>query len=274
MSNKHNITEIRNGNSPTIIVINGFLSESDNDISDWLELIDQIYPSQRVLHLSWPSCSLKKLFFLGSESDHVFKKIILEVISNKYKIISSALGIANNWKNAMAKTMETGHWLSDYIDKQQGNFILMGHSLGARVLFHAINQLNRENAISSVYLFGGAISNKTEWTDTYSRHPSMAITNCYSENDWVLKFAYKLGTVFTNQPIGLNPIVNDSKSLIYNVDLSKIVDGHTDYKKKDVGQYIKEKVKVETFGKGSAVTLFENTSLLDRIFFVVKNIMD
>lgn len=66
--------KVRDGIEPAIIVINGFLSEGEQDINDWLEIIDQLYPSQKVFHLDWPSSNLQSMFGLckkGKLKEHL-----------------------------------------------------------------------------------------------------------------------------------------------------------------------------------------------------------
>lgn len=268
MKNDHEITMIRDGKEPSIIVINGFLSEKNSDISDWLEVVDQLYPSQKVLHLDWPSSNLKNMFGLYASSS--LKKYIANILlkASSNRLLSSAcIAISKSWTDALKNTIDTGKWLSNYIDTQEGCFILMGHSLGARFTFHAITSLNRKNSINSAYLFGGAVSNEIEWTKVYSKHSRIEITNCYSKNDYVLKFLYKIGTIFTHKPIGLTPIANDSKSLIYNVDLSNIVSGHTDYKNRKVGQCIKERIQVYVNDGSTTGPYITKNSLLKKFIW-------
>ncbi|OOE56938.1 hypothetical protein BZG13_12895 [Salinivibrio sp. ML323] len=233
-----------------MIVINGFLSESEEDIKDWLSVVDELYPFQRVLHLDWPSGNLKKLFGFSNDSTIAFEMLsssvpILRAGSAVPAFIANIANIGTDWSKAIRRSEDAGIWLAHYINNQESNqFILMGHSLGASVSFNALSNLERKNSIHSIYLFGGAMSNTEKWIETCTRHPGSMITNCYSTNDWVLKFLYKIGTLFSNIPIGLKPIPKNANNLIYNVDLSNIVNGHTSYKKKEVGICIKERVEL------------------------------
>ncbi|WP_172969956.1 MULTISPECIES: DUF726 domain-containing protein [unclassified Salinivibrio] len=240
-----------------MIVINGFLSESEEDIKDWLSVVDELYPFQRVLHLDWPSGNFKKMFGFSNDPTIEFK-----ILSSNVSILiagSAVLtSIGSDWSKAIRRAEYAGIWLAHYINNQESNqFILMGHSLGASVSFNALSNLERKNSIHSIYLFGGAMSNTEKWTETCTSHPESMIINCYSTNDWVLKFLYKIGTLFSNIPIGSKPIPKNANNLIYNVDLSNVVDGHTSYKKKEVGVCIKERVELTTNNGHEIINCFD-----------------
>ena len=248
MTNECKITEVRSGDEPTIIVINGFLSESKQDVNDWLDVVDELYPSQRVLHLDWPSFSLKKLFDLKYESKLKNAMLLaIALISPSSSMAKALRDMVVGWVAAMDEAEAAGKWLAAYVDSQKNkNFILMGHSLGARVSYHALANLKRTKSIDFMYLFGGAVSNTEIWDDSCGRHKELKVINCFSENDYVLKYLYKVGTLFTNTPAGLKSIPKKTETLIYNVDLSHIVDGHTTYKNTQIGRCLKERTGLES----------------------------
>lgn len=250
MTNAYKITEVRPGDEPAIIVINGFLSESKKDVNDWLDVVDELYPSQRVLHLDWPSFSFNKLFNL--EPENKLKNTIslaIKMMSPTGHIPKALRDMVVGWVVAMDEAEAAGKWLAAYVDSQKNkNFILMGHSLGARVSYHALANLKRTKSIDFMYLFGGAVSNTEIWDDSCGRHKELKVINCFSENDYVLKFFYKVGTLFTNTPAGLKAIPRKTETLIYNVDLSHIVDGHTAYKNTQIGRCLKERTGLESEG--------------------------
>ena len=250
MTKKHQITEVRDGEEPTILVINGFLSESKKDVNDWLSVVDEIYPRQRVLHLDWPSFSFNRLFKIDSESKFKNTVSLAFSTSSVTTLIPEKLkDIVVGWKDAMVEAEAAGSWLAKYVDSQEDKtFILMGHSLGARVSCHTLRNLRRTESVHSMYLFGGAVSNKETWDDACANHPKLKVINCFSENDYVLKILYKAGTLFTNTPVGSKCIPKKPETLIYNVDLSHIVNGHTAYKNKKVGTCLKERVNLAPEG--------------------------
>jgi len=136
----------------------------------------------------------------------------------------------------MARATMTGVLLSDIIarTKAKTTFSLMGSSLGARVIFTALNGLaTRKNAkpkIKDVYLLGGAVDRMDErgWDDA-AKAVEGKIYNCYSRNDMVLKVLYRTANAFISNPAGIGNIESNSDK-IENVDVSDLVHGHMQYK--------------------------------------------
>lgn len=54
------LRKVRSGNSLNVIVINGFLSEKNTDITDWLNVLDWDFQSTTVHHYDWDACNSKK----------------------------------------------------------------------------------------------------------------------------------------------------------------------------------------------------------------------
>ena len=128
----------------------------------------------------------------------------------------------------------TGLILADLLartDHKEG-FILMGHSLGARVIYYVLEALSTtKNAnINDVYLLGGAVGldNSPDWDAAVSA-VSGSIFNVYSTRDDVLRYLYQGANAFLSRPIGLGPI-RSSSSKLKNLDASSIVDSHMNYK--------------------------------------------
>lgn len=237
---------VRDGAEPTVVVINGFLSESTTDVTDWLSVVDELYPENRVVHFTWPSSSLKRIL------TNVLGKSFIKVLLKSSTILpaDTVKEFAGEWKRSLQRSREAGEWLANYINNGDGKYIFMGHSLGARVSYHALSGITRKESVHSTLLFGGAISKSESWNKIFDNHPDILITNCHSENDLVLQYIYRLGTLFNNIPIGLEAIELKGKSLIYNIDLSNIVDGHSDYKVQDVGICIASMVKITNGDEG------------------------
>jgi len=133
----------------------------------------------------------------------------------------------------MVKASMTGILLADLLCRVKNTeFILIGHSLGARVLYYTLNSLSTRSHthVKDVYLLGGAVdgTNKEGWTKA-SEAVDGQIYNCYSSNDSVLKYLYSPANLWLSHPIGLGPISCPAPN-ICNVDVSKFVPGHMYYK--------------------------------------------
>jgi hypothetical protein len=74
--------------------------------------------------------------------------------------------LGNKWHGSMAKAQMTGLILADLIARTESKdgFILMGHSLGARVIHSLLSALSTmdRNFIKEVYLLGGAVDARGE----------------------------------------------------------------------------------------------------------------
>lgn len=144
--------------------------------------------------------------------------------------------IDNPWHTSMLKASMTGILLADLIARtnQKEGFILMGHSLGSRVIYYLLNAISTKDKspIEDVYLLGGAVDRKDKkgW-QTALKAVNGKLYNCYSENDSVLKILYQGANALLSSPIGLDDIeVIDPK--LKNVDTTSIVSGHLKYKER------------------------------------------
>ncbi len=112
--------------------------------------------------------------------------------------------IDNPWNYARIHADQSAAVLSDLITRvrNQDEFILMGHSLGARLMANTAKLLGTGSRvrIKEIHLFGAALSAEQDdsyWNDL-SKSTSGNIYNYYSENDDVLKYLYYIGSNFEN----------------------------------------------------------------------------
>ncbi|MGQ1909155.1 DUF726 domain-containing protein [Marinifilum sp. RC60d5] len=232
-----NLTKIKNGIYPAIITIDGFLNEDKDDIKEWEITILKKYPNNSWYHLNWQSENRKKLLRRSLE------RVGIALIPNPFYFITlprvaiGLSGITKTWKNALRKSEETGSLLSKVLLKCEiDEYILIGHSLGSRVIFNCLNDLktNEKKIIKDVHLLGGAVTNNKEKWSLAENAVKNKIYNYYSKKDSVLQIVYKLGT-FDNNPIG-RTLINSKKS--ENINVTKLVNSHMTFKK-HFGRYIK-----------------------------------
>ena len=109
---------------------------------------------------------------------------------------------------------------------------IIGFSLGTVLIAECImelEKLKKTDVFNDVFLLGGCadakVLNKRSWTPVSGK-----VVNCYAKNDSILEYLFRIAK-HKEEPIGTQPIVaiNDK---IKNFDLSDIVDGHYDYRKK------------------------------------------
>ena len=145
--------------------------------------------------------------------------------------------LRNPWHTAMVKASMTGILLADLIarTKRRSGFILMGHSLGARVVYYALQALStkadKKQFIRDAYLFGGAVGQDREgWTAAASAVKG-SIYNAHSERDSVLGVLYQTANAFQSSPVGMGPIESDADNVV-NLDVTSLVSGHMRFKSK------------------------------------------
>lgn len=236
------IIKIKDGYGKPVIFIDGFLSQKNQDTSVWEEQMKALYPNNPWYYLTWES---KRLYDLAKQIvGHGGKAAIQGGVAGLAKKATksfvkkagplgaalTAVGIVNNpWSIACTKAGQTGILLADILARTNDEYILCGHSLGARVIYYALETLSTKNKklVHTAHLLGGAVgSSKKDWQKA-QQAVQYKIFNYTSSNDYVLATMYKVGTFFNSTPIGRN---NIEVSKAENVDVSKIVDGHTKYK--------------------------------------------
>jgi len=142
------------------------------------------------------------------------------------KLVDSPFGVAK------LRAMKAGEVLADaLINKAQGErpVSLVGHSLGARVIYSCLMALARREAfglIESVVLIGSPVPSDDEVWRSMRSVVTGRVINVYSENDYILAFLYRTSSVQLGIA-GLQEIKG-----VYGVesyDMSGDVTGHLKY---------------------------------------------
>lgn len=250
------IFKIKQGKGPIVICIDGFLTEKQKEApGNWLAALSGKYVDNEVFYLKWES---KRLHDIASSAGMLTgagfaKKGLAGLAKSASKTAATklapigmayqALGIATNpWSVAGIKAYQTGALLADLIARTDEEYILIGHSLGARVIYSCLAALRTKGEcyIDGVHLLGGAVNNNcssnadcsgsVNWAGIHSA-VSGRVCNYFSKNDAVLKYLYTVGEGVKfdhGKPIGRTEIGNPN---ISNIDVSSYVGGHSEYKK-------------------------------------------
>lgn len=247
------ICEVKKGKWPAIVTVNGFLTQNSKDLSGWRRVLPpHLVKKHGWYHVNWEA---KRLSSLGkSIATTVAKRSVATVFKEAAKSASTSamkksiplvaipdiINIATNpWHVAMRKSSETGVLLADVLKRCKGKkFVVFGHSLGARVIYQALAVLatTDDSPIEEAHLFGGAVGNqRPDWV-VAKKAVLGKIRNYMSSNDSVLKYMYSVGTFLSSDPIGRNRIKNVAG--IQNIDTSRAVSGHLEYKTSVVRQII------------------------------------
>jgi pimeloyl-ACP methyl ester carboxylesterase len=199
----------RQGRGTPVVFATGFLTEGRPAWTEWQRLIDTRYPSAPVYQVHWGAKELKNLAALlaASGGKAAVQRVIVQGARRGNKAfglpgigwVLGAHGAATNpWTVAKTRAGMTGAALAALIARTiEGPYVLIGHSLGARVMVTAAQTLaTRPNPprIESMHLLGAAVGRKGDW-----RSLEAAVTgtvwNYWSANDNVLRWLYTLAEI-------------------------------------------------------------------------------
>ena len=238
------IRKLRQGSGAAILFIDGFLTQQEDQSAPWQRGTAIAYSENPLYSVTWESKRLADLGYLvgssGSRSAigffvrrHATKGIADFSSPIPWATFASRL-TRNPWHTAMSKAQTTGYLLAELIARTENpeGFTLMGHSLGARVVYYALEALSGtgREVVCDAYLLGAAVGAGSP--DSWRKASSCVrgtIYNCHSERDAVLRHLYRGANAFLSQPAGLGPI-DASESSIRNVDVTDLVAKHTEYK--------------------------------------------
>lgn len=205
------LQKLRDGTGTPVLVASGFLTEKDDGWGPWMKLIDDRYPERPVYRVHWGAKELKVLGTLaatgvGKAAAMSFAKKAAGKAAKKAAGRASWFGwlllakdvAANPWTVAKTRAGMTGAILADLIARtDEPSFVLVGHSLGARVMATTAQLLGtRAGAprLEDVHLLGAAVGAKGDWR-TLNDSVTGNVWNYWSSNDSVLKYLYAAGSV-------------------------------------------------------------------------------
>ncbi|KXO12830.1 hypothetical protein AKG98_4026 [Moritella sp. JT01] len=246
------LATVREGAFPCILVINGYLSQEGKYMSDWLSVVDELYPKNKIVHVRWNAGNVTDIALddsnvAGDMKDTDAEKwlaaatlardmspadiatLVGEIVTDKF---------VGHWNKSFNETLHAGDDLAKAIqdDDQLQGAILMGYSLGTVVACQALSNLDA-NKVTACYLLAGAVSAETEqWTPILEKHTDLCLINCYSDNDDVLKSAYGAGSILDHKPAGLTEIDNDNTKQVVNLNVTEFSSGHLNIKNEKVGK--------------------------------------
>lgn len=142
--------------------------------------------------------------------------------------------IDNPWAVSLDRAVAAGLILADsLLERSLGTrpIILVGYSLGARVIFSCLQELAKKGAyglVQDVYMFGSPIVVKK---DEYLRARTVVsgrFVNGYNRNDWILGYLFRLTNGGIRRIAGLAAV--EGCPWIENMDVSDLVAGHMEYR--------------------------------------------
>ncbi|KAG2197086.1 hypothetical protein INT46_003154 [Mucor plumbeus] len=147
-------------------------------------------------------------------------------------ILKIADVIDNPWQMVVDRSKKAGVVLADVLEERvQGNrpCNLVAYSCGCLVIWSCLQELNergKHGLVDNVVMMGAPISTEETWEWRNAANVvSGRFINCYTPNDWVLAFVYRLHSLATNVA-GLEAVSGLGKR-IENIEVD--IDGHTKY---------------------------------------------
>ncbi|ETB58247.1 hypothetical protein YYC_03903 [Plasmodium yoelii 17X] len=229
------------------VCVSGEIQTDDDITLPWMNAFPNCYCD--LYALKWENNLLKTLgslieTMLSQEFAITASKIWLQYT------IASTLSAALAWPLALIKyasnldnvylvirerAQQAGRILAEALsDKNtvgQRPVILIGYSVGARVIFYCLKYLYSKklyNIVSNAIFIGLPATTSTKIWSQIRMTVTNRVINVYSKNDWLLGFLYRYMEWKLNVA-GLMPI-NDPG--IENYDASGIIHSHLDYKRK------------------------------------------
>lgn len=237
------IEMLQGGSGVPVVVCNGFLSEGGRGWGDWKRLVAGRYPDSPVYRVHWGAKELRDLGIMGGAgaAQVALPKAVLNaaVVATKEAAVKlGPLGPAllastlakNPWHVAKSRADKTGVVVADLLARTKAeSYVLIGHSLGARVTAVVAQSLGSKDdgpRVEAVHLTGAAIRARSDWTLLTARVKD-CVYNYYSANDNVLKVLY--GVAQGGQKAaglnGFSPVPDRLK----NIDVSDQIKAHSDY---------------------------------------------
>lgn len=200
------IDKLRDGVGPAVIVASGFLTEGSSDWGTWQRLIDERYPESPVYRLHWGTRELKAFGVMaGVGGGKVAAKQVIGKFAGKASKKAAGLGplagllvaidlATNPWSVARNRATMTGVALADLIARCDGGpFVLIGHSLGGRVMVTAAQALatkDGEPRITDMHLLAAAVGTNGDWRLLHEA-TSGTVWNYFSKRDAVLSKVFR-----------------------------------------------------------------------------------
>ena len=244
------IVPLKQGRGPSVLIVNGFLTQKKNQEREWLETLGRHYRGNPWYLVEWETKALYDLGKLvggemptglaglaavGKAAKAASRKALGPLALLDGAVLATRLAM-NPWHVAWIKSTQTGSVLADIIARTSGRkqYVLMGHSLGAKVVFHCLQALggHAKPRIKTAHLLGAAVgTGKAKDWQLAASAVSGKIHNYYSKNDDVLRILVKVGQAFRGSPaIGRNPI-RSAPTNLENHDVTNQVAGHGEFKK-------------------------------------------
>ena len=222
------------------IGISGWLTQKEDVVSPWrslgrdTEVFALRWELDALMNLGTSMESVLKSYAWGVAKKEIIQRTIFGALSAALwplsflkfgKVLDNPFSIAKN------RADKAGQVLADaLINRAQGErpVVLVGYSLGARVIYACLQQLAERKAfglVESAVLIGSPCPSEARFWRMMKSVVSGRLVNVYSENDYVLGFLYRTSSI----QLGIAGLQAIDVSGVENVDVSELVSGHLRY---------------------------------------------
>jgi pimeloyl-ACP methyl ester carboxylesterase len=201
------IEKLQDGTGTPVLVASGFLTEGESGWGSWEQLITDRYPDAPVYRVYWGAKELRALGVMGGSvgAKAVATTVLKQAARLGSKDAAGAVpylgavfiaqsALANPWSVAKSRADKTAGILADLLARTDSEtFVLVGHSLGARVMLRTAELLASRSgppALEAVHLLGAAVGAKGDWV-LLNTAVTDRVWNYWSSHDAVLKYAYR-----------------------------------------------------------------------------------
>lgn len=237
------IEKLRDGVGTPIIVASGFLTEGGTGWGAWEQIIVARYPDNPVYRVHWGAKELAAfgavlagagsksavgavLKFFGAQGSKQAAKVVPGIGA---AMIAADL-IANPWHVAKNRAEQTAAVLADLLARVDApSFILVGHSLGARVMLCTAELLATKSGapkLQAVHLLGAAVGVGGDWK-LLNDSVADKVWNYHSANDGVLKIVYPTAQA-GQKAVGRVGFGTKFPNIV-DIDVSEGVSAHSGY---------------------------------------------
>ncbi|QCR20272.1 DUF726 domain-containing protein [Agrococcus sp. SGAir0287] len=237
------IEKLRDGVGSPVLVASGFLTQKRDGWHDWERIVTVRYADNPVYRVHWGAKELAAFAVLaGGMGGKVAASVGLRAFAmqawKKGANLIPPLGAAliayevatNPWLLARNRTKQTAAVLADLLARvESAPFILIGHSLGARMMLATAEILATKPGpalVEDVHLLGAAVGVGGDWKDLDSSVRG-TVFNYHSTRDEVL------GRIYRTAELGKRAVgqvgFGTSFQNIVDVDVSESVAKHSAY---------------------------------------------
>jgi len=221
-----NLIEESRGIDEALVLIKGYLSEKENRPEDnayWMRSLREAGWHGSIYHLWWDASSfgavVRRLLLVVSQVPVPFPHKLIRIPVRAGISITTLL---LHWRKVKKRAKRVGRdYLPDILNLMPEKYIiLMGVSLGVRVVYHGLINIQRRKspALKHAILLGGTVARgETRGWERAVEPLEERIVNVYNQKDYVLRYLFKIAQIIPKSPCGLKPIkLNHPK--IVNID--------------------------------------------------------